>query len=92
MQYLKPTNRFELDMTNVAYPRQFPIDNETAREYVPIIMSPINCSSILVCSVEDGVGFEDHVLLNHLLKGFPTRGECLLMHVAFIATPQKGHP
>lgn len=34
MQSLRPTNRFELDMTDVAFPRQFPIDNETAREWV----------------------------------------------------------
>ena len=32
MQCLKPTNRFELDMTNVTFPRQFPIDNETAHK------------------------------------------------------------
>ena len=32
MQCLKPTNQFELDMTDVAFPRQFPIDNETANK------------------------------------------------------------
>ena len=31
-------------------------------------------SMFYVCSIEDGVGFEDHVLLNHMLKGFPSRG------------------
>jgi hypothetical protein len=29
MQCLMPTNQFELDMTDVTFPRQFPIDNET---------------------------------------------------------------
>ncbi|CAI8016262.1 28S ribosomal protein S31, mitochondrial [Geodia barretti] len=56
MQSLRPTNQFQQDMTDVAFPRQFPIDNETAK------------------NEEEGVGFEDHVLLNHLLKGFPSRG------------------
>ena len=33
----------------------------------------IHC--VVLCSGEDDVGFEDHVLLNHLLKGFPSRGQ-----------------
>ena len=33
MQRLKPTNHFEMSMTDIAFPRQFPIDNETANKY-----------------------------------------------------------
>ena len=31
------------------------------------------------CSDED-VGFEEHVLLNHLLEGFPTRGRHIILY------------
>ena len=38
-----------------------------------VLMCCVLCS-VGVYSEEEGVGFEDHVLLNHLLKGFPSRG------------------
>jgi hypothetical protein len=34
MQSLRPTNQFQLDMTDLAFPRQFPIDNETAKKCI----------------------------------------------------------
>ena len=86
MQSLRPTNQFQQDMTDVAFPRQFPIDNETAKKYVyttthnKLLCYCVVCHVLLVYYVyseEEGVGFEDHVLLNHLLKGFPSRGAFL---------------
>ena len=31
----------------------------------------------VVCRSEENVGFEEHVLLDHLLEGFPSRGVCV---------------
>ena len=35
----------------------------------------------VVCRSEENVGFEEHVLLDHLLEGFPSRGVCVCVHV-----------
>ena len=81
MQCLMPTDQFELDMTDVAFPRQFPIDNEISNTWAPSLCASCKHKVLhTVCSVfsdEADVRFEDHVLLNHLLKGFPSRGQLM---------------
>ena len=57
-------------------PDSFPLTMRLPESGFYTALYPCFISAILfcLCSEEEGVGFEDHVLLNHLLKGFPSRG------------------
>ena len=43
------------------------------------------CSVVMLrcveCRSEENIRFEEHVLLDHLLEGFPSRGVCVCVHV-----------